>query len=217
VEQGGSGVRVNNINRARCARFYFICSLFKKPVKFKSCSYLKRCDMKKIVSVIGAVSQNGVYGEGEKIPWYIPEDFKHFKMLTTGNTVIMGKGTWESLPKKFRPLPGRDNFVITNTPGYVAEGSTIFASIEQAIDAAKTGKVFCIGGASIWYHAMHDADEAWITVVKQDYPVTKDTRIALDLLRPSDRWQAFSLKEVKRQEQVNDGVPSFEIRHWVKQ
>ena len=72
--------------------------------------------MTKIVAVIGAVSRNGVYGEGDKIPWYIPADFKHFKKLTTEWTVIMGRGTWESLPPKFRPLPHRDNMVITNTP-----------------------------------------------------------------------------------------------------
>ena len=111
--------------------------------------------MTKKVTVIAAVSQNGVYGEGEKIPWYIPEDFKHFKELTIGCTVIMGRGTWESLPPKFRPLPHRDNIVITNTPSYEAKSATIFASVEQAVAASKTEKVFCIGGVSIWYPAMY--------------------------------------------------------------
>lgn len=169
------------------------------------------------VIVIGAVSQNGVYGEGASIPWRIREDFKHFKDITTGHTVIMGKGTWLSLPEKFRPLPGRTNSVITNTPGFVAVGATIFASLEQAIDAATTEKVFCIGGKDIWYHAMSLADEAWITVVHKNYPITKGvTRLAYDLVHPSETWEGFFSKEKKTPENQNPDEPYFEICHWVK-
>jgi dihydrofolate reductase len=171
----------------------------------------------KNVIVIGAVSQNGVYGEGDIIPWYIPEDFRHFKELTTNWTVVMGRGTWESLPAKFRPLPHRENIVITNTPNYVADGARICASVEQAIEMARTAKVFCIGGAHIWYHAMSLADEAWITVVKRQYKVTPQvTRLAHDLLRPFETWPDFYLAEVKKPEKCSDDIPPFEICHWVK-
>lgn len=171
----------------------------------------------KVVIVIGAVSQNAVYGEGAKIPWYIKQDFKHFKELTTNHTVVMGKGTWDSLPLQFRPLPNRANFVITNTMGYEAPGARIFASLEQAIDAATTEKVFCIGGKNIWYQAMSLADEAWITVVHKDYPITKDTtHLAHDLIRPFERWEDFYLHEKKMPENQNPAEPYFEICHWVK-
>ena len=172
--------------------------------------------MTKKVIVIAAVSVNGVYGEGEIIPWRIFEDIQHFKELTTEWTVIMGRGTWESLPPKFRPLPHRENIVITNTPGYEAKGAIIFASIEQAIRAARTENVFCIGGASIWYHAMHLADEAWITVVKKEYPVTQGvTHCAPELLNPSSKWPSFSFNEMKMEKDAVGVVPGFSIVHWV--
>lgn len=169
------------------------------------------------VIVIAAVSQNGVYGEGQEIPWYIPEDFKHFKELTTEWTVIMGRGTWESLPSKFRPLPNRENMVITNTPGYEAKGAKIYASVEQAIAAARTGKVFCIGGVSIWYHAMSIADEAWITVIKKEYPITPGiTHCAPELRNLASKWTGFSFSEMKVDRGAVGTTPGFSIVHWVK-
>jgi dihydrofolate reductase len=172
--------------------------------------------MTKKVIVIGAVSINGVYGEGNGMLWHIPEDFKHFKELTTEWTVIMGRGTWESLPPKFRPLPHRENIVITNTPNYKAEGATVFASIEQAVMSARTDKVFCIGGASIWYHAMHIADEAWITFIKKEYPITPGvTHCAPELLNPPSKWPSFSFNEMKVEKDALGTIPGFSIVHWV--
>ncbi len=173
--------------------------------------------MGKKVIVIAAVSLNGVYGEGNEIPWRIPEDLKHFKEETTNHSVIMGRGTWESLPPKFRPLPHRENMVITNTPNYKAEGATIFASIEQAIAAATKAKVFCIGGASIWYHAMHIADEAWITLVKKEYPVTKGlTHCAPELRNPPSKWSSFYFDEMKVNKNAEGDIPGFSIVRWVR-
>lgn len=166
--------------------------------------------MKKHIVVIAAVSENGVYGEGNEIPWHLPEDFKHFKEKTTGHTVIMGRKTWESLPLKFRPLPNRHNVVVTTTSNYVASGATISPSIEQAIIGAPTEKVFCIGGASIWYHAMSIADEAFISVVEGDYPVTPDTtHCAKDLLMITTKWLNLKLDSVTR-------FQDFHIEHWKK-
>lgn len=172
--------------------------------------------MTKRITVIAAVSINGVYGEGEKIPWYIPEDFKHFKDLTTEWTVIMGRGTWESLPPKFRPLPYRENIVITTTPGYEAKGARIFSSVEEAIDAARTNNVFCIGGASIWHHAMNIADGVWITLVKEKYPITEGiTHCAPELINPPLKWSHFSFDEMKMDRDRNGSIPGFSIVHWV--
>ncbi len=167
------------------------------------------------ISVIGAVSSNGVYGEGEKIPWYIPEDFKNFKQLTTEWSVIMGRGTWESLPPKFRPLPHRQNLVVTNTPHYQARGAIVCASIEQAIAQASTENVFCIGGINIWYHAMQFADEAWITIVKKEYPITGITRCARELLNPPSTWPAFSFNELVMDKNAEGDIPGFSIVHWI--
>lgn len=165
--------------------------------------------MKKHIAVISAVSQNGVYGEGDKIPWHIPEDVKHFKEITTGHTVVMGRGTWESLPKKFRPLPKRHNMVITNTPNYVADGAVVCRSIEQAIADAPTEKVFCIGGASIWYHAMYFANEAFISVVKGEYQVTPGvTHLAKELLDIETKWSNLRLGSVI-------SFQDFDLQHWV--
>lgn len=166
--------------------------------------------MQKTVIVIGAVSRNGVYGEGNKIPWHSKDDFKQFKEKTTGHTVVMGRGTWESLPPKFRPLPDRDNVVITNTPGYIPEGATVSRSIEQAVADAPTEKVFCIGGVSIWYHAMHFADEAWVSVLKKEYPISVGiTHTAIELLAPYNTWPEFCLKETENYEE-------FILYHWVR-
>lgn len=169
--------------------------------------------MNKTVIVIGAVSQDGVYGVGNSIPWRIKEEMKHFKEQTTGHTVVMGRGTWESLPPNYRPLPNRENAVITNTPGYKAEGAQIFRSIEQAIDAAKTEKVFVIGGHDIWYTAMSLADEALITEVRRDFWENQnDVRLAPELLEPPKKWGLRWVSSV-------DGGPSeipFTIHRWMR-
>jgi dihydrofolate reductase len=107
--------------------------------------------------------------------------------------------------------------VITNTPGYEAKGAKIFASIEQAIAAASTEKVFCIGGASIWYHAMHIADEALITVVKRSYPINPGTtHCAPELINPSSKWPSFRFNDMKMNKDAEGETPGFSIAHWVR-
>lgn len=169
--------------------------------------------VQKKVIVIGAVSQDGVYGLGTRIPWRIPEEMQHFKEQTIGHTVLMGRGTWESLPPKFRPLPHRDNMVITNTPDYVAEGATVYRSIEQGIKAAKTEIVFCIGGHDIWYHAMSLADEAFITEVHKNFWANQpDVRLAEELLDPLKKWE---FQEGSPDQRYECEIP-FTIHHWMK-
>ena len=84
------------------------------------------------LTLIWAQSSSGVIGRGNSIPWHVPEDMARFKELTMGHTVIMGRTTWESLPARFRPLPGRRNVVLTRHADYVADGAEVVSSLEDA-------------------------------------------------------------------------------------
>ena len=91
------------------------------------------------------------------IPWRLPEEQQHFKSLTMGATVVMGRGTWESLPASVRPLPGRRNVVVTRQESYDAPGAEVVSSLEDAL-ARADGDVWVIGGASIYEQALPLAD-----------------------------------------------------------
>ncbi len=120
------------------------------------------------IVVIAAVARNRAIGKDNKLLWHIPEDMARFKTLTAGHTVIMGRKTWESLPPRFRPLPGRRNIVITRQPDYAAPGAELAASLENALKLASTATlVFIIGGEQIYTQAMAIADRLEITEVDQ--------------------------------------------------
>jgi dihydrofolate reductase len=117
--------------------------------------------------LIAAVAKNGVIGANGKLPWHLPEDLKQFKSLTLGHPVIMGRRTWESLGK---PLPGRDNIVISRKPGYAAPGASMAASLEAAIAlCAGESMAFVIGGAEIYAAALPLADGLVLTEIEGDY------------------------------------------------
>ena len=121
--------------------------------------------MREIV-IIAAVARNRVIGRDNQLIWNIPEDMAHFKSLTSGHTVIMGRKTWESLPPRFRPLPGRRNIVISRQADYAAPGAEIANSLENALKLASTAAaVFIIGGEQIYRQAMAVADRLEITEV----------------------------------------------------
>ena len=86
------------------------------------------------ISLVAAVARNGVIGRGGTIPWRLPEDMAHFRELTMGHPVIMGRRTWESLPDRFRPLPGRRNVVVTRNPDWHADGAERAGSLEEALE-----------------------------------------------------------------------------------
>jgi dihydrofolate reductase len=183
------------------------------------CSFEKELGMSQKIAVIGAVSRNGVYGEGGSIPWRIKEDMDYFKRVTSGHVVVMGRGTWESLPKKFRPLPNRLNVVVTNTPHYQAEGAVIASSIKDAIDEAKGRDVFFIGGADIWMSALHVATDAYITVIGKTYPVTETTRLAKELNDLGTHVPAFTLCTVSELfvcEKYDERFLWVSFNHWKK-
>lgn len=118
------------------------------------------------VVIIAAVAKNRVIGKDNQLIWNIPEDMAHFKALTAGHTVIMGRKTWESLPPRFRPLPGRRNIVISRQADYAAPGAEMANSLENALKLVSTAEVvFIIGGEQIYTQAMAVADRLEITEV----------------------------------------------------
>lgn len=120
------------------------------------------------LSLIAAISENNCIGKKNALPWYLPEDLQHFKKLTTGHTVLMGRKTWESIPEKFRPLPNRKNIVITAQANFIVpQKVAVFHSISDAIAAHKHEQVFIIGGAHVYAQTIALADTLYITEVHQ--------------------------------------------------
>lgn len=115
------------------------------------------------VSVIAALARNGVIGIDNRLPWRLPEDLAHFKALTLGHPILMGRKTFESLG---RPLPGRTNVVITRNPDYRPDGCLVAASIPAAIALCGAAEeVFFIGGAELYAQAIPLADRLYLTEV----------------------------------------------------
>jgi dihydrofolate reductase len=123
------------------------------------------------VYLVAAVAANGIIGAGNRMPWHLPEDLKHFKELTLGHPVIMGRKTFESILAALgKPLPGRENIVVSRTPGLEIEGVGIASSIEGAL-AFCIGEpvVFVIGGGEIYRGALPLADGIVMTEIRKDY------------------------------------------------
>jgi dihydrofolate reductase len=119
------------------------------------------------LGLIWAQSPSGVIGRAGGIPWRLPEDQARFKELTLGHTVVMGRLTWESLPSKVRPLPGRRNVVVTRQADYVAEGATVAGSLDEALTDNET---WVIGGERIYALALPIATRCEVTEVEVDLP-----------------------------------------------
>lgn len=121
-----------------------------------------------MISIIVAISENNCIGVKGDLPWNLPEDLKHFKELTSGKVVIMGRKTWESLPEKFRPLPNRKNVVITQQENYkTPENVEVFADISNALKEHENEDVFIMGGGQIYGQTIDLADTLYITKVHQ--------------------------------------------------
>ena len=121
------------------------------------------------ITLIAALARNQVIGDGNRMPWRLPEYLKRFKALTYGHPVIMGRKTWESLG---RPLPGRTNIVVSRSADFSAAGATLAASLEEALaTAAATGsdEIFIIGGAEIYRQALPVVQRLQLTEIDRDY------------------------------------------------
>jgi dihydrofolate reductase len=124
------------------------------------------------ISFVVAVSRNGVIGRNGGLPWHISTDLKRFKAITMGKPLVMGRKTWESLPKK--PLPGRVNIVITRQKNYRAEGAIVVTDVPSALEAAGEAEEICvIGGGEIFDMFLPQTDRIYLTEV--DLEVEGDT------------------------------------------
>jgi dihydrofolate reductase len=117
------------------------------------------------LALIAAVAANGVIGRDNALPWRLPEDLKHFRRLTTGHRIVMGRKTFESIG---RPLPERDNVVLTRDTAFAAPGCRVVSTLDEAV-AGASGTVFCIGGAEIYRLALPQARWLHLTEIDRDF------------------------------------------------
>ena len=119
------------------------------------------------IYLVAAVASNGIIGANGALPWRLPEDLQHFKRITMGHPVIMGRKTWESLAG---PLPGRDNIVVTRTAGYEAPGASVASSLEAALALCLGEPVaFVIGGSSLFAESLPLAAGLVMTEIYKDF------------------------------------------------
>lgn len=120
------------------------------------------------ITLIAAVSENGVIGRGNALPWHLPADLQRFKQLTLGHAVVMGRKTWESIR---RPLPHRRNIVLSSSPGFHPVGATVVPTFGAAIEAARDlAELFAIGGSRVFEVALPLTDRLEITRVHASVP-----------------------------------------------
>ena len=145
------------------------------------------------VALIWAQSSSGVIGRDGGIPWRLPEDLARFKELTMGHTVVMGRRTWDSLPARFRPLPGRRNIVLTRNPHYRAEGAEVVTVIADALNGSNT---WVIGGSEVYHQALPVATRCEVTEVDIDLRLEDEDALAPALgeswLGTAGDWQDSS-------------------------
>lgn len=126
------------------------------------------------IGLVWAEARDGVIGADGGMPWHVPEDMAHFRAVTASHDVVMGRRTWESLPPRFRPLPGRRNIVVTRSDSWAAEGAERAGSLDEALQLAGGDEVWVIGGGMLYAEAVHRADV--LEVTRLDLAVGGDTR-----------------------------------------
>ncbi|PPG25878.1 dihydrofolate reductase [Pseudoclavibacter sp. RFBG4] len=159
------------------------------------------------VGLVWAQARGGVIGAEGGIPWHVPEDLAHFKAVTLKHPVIMGRKTWDSLPERFRPLPGRRNIVVTRQADWAAEGAERAGSLEEALTLAGTGTdadadananadadVWVMGGGELYREAIARADRLEVTEIDLDVPGDayapdwSGEEWSVDAREPSEGW-----------------------------
>ena len=120
--------------------------------------------------LIYARARNNVIGKNGDLPWHLPEDLAHFKRTTLGQAVVMGRITWESIPEKFRPLPGRRNVVVSRQADYIATGAAVVTSLQAALALFPADEVvWLIGGAQLYAQALPLASHLVVTEIDADF------------------------------------------------
>ena len=160
-----------------------------------------------LISLIAAVAANGAIGKDNDLLFNDPRDQKHFRATTLGCPVIMGRRTWDSLPERFRPLPGRRNIVVTRQAEWQATGAEVAHSLAEAMallgDAAAVPKAFVMGGGQLYAEALPLADELELTEVNATFEA--------DTFFPA--WPREAFDEVRRESHPGtpEGGPRFDF------
>ena len=153
-----------------------------------------------MLALIAAVARNRAIGKDNRLLCHLPEDLRRFREITRGKPVVMGRKTWESLPEKFRPLPGRHNLVLSSDPSYVAPGATLAGSLGEALAlAGEADEVFIIGGADLYRQALPLAGRLYLTELAEDF----DGDAFFPEIAPGE-W-----REISRQTPENTSGPDF--------
>ena len=158
------------------------------------------------VNIIVAIGKDGAIGRNGDLIWKIPEDLKRFKALTTGHPVIMGRKTWESLPKK--PLPNRRNIVVTRQKDFQAEGAETANSINEAMKLVEGEDAFIIGGAEIYKEFLPYATRLYLTLVDESCK-DADSYLHIDL---SQEWIPA---EESPEQQTSQGL-TYRYRNYIR-
>ena len=164
------------------------------------------------IVMIACAARNNVIGSGPDIPWSIREEFKHFTELTMGSPCIMGDVTYESLQPKYKPLPGRENIVLTLDPAYNPEGVTLFRDFDEAMDYSrglKAARAFICGGASIYRLAMGLADTLELTRLDRDY----EGDSTFPVVDP-EIWSLDATEEASGMDRKSGETVTFEYQTW---
>lgn len=157
-----------------------------------------------MIALVVAYGGNRVIGRDGGLPWHLPGDMKHFRELTAGGTVVMGRKTYESIPERFRPLPGRRNLVLTRN-GFRDAGAETFPDLAAALEAAGDD-CFVIGGGETYRQALPLADRVYATVVEGDFE--GDTFFP-EL--PADEWELLEAGEP-----IGENGHVFEFRTYAR-
>ncbi len=156
-----------------------------------------------MIGCIWAQSLDRVIGDGRDMPWHIPEDLRHFKEITMGQPVVMGRKTWESLPARFRPLPGRENFVLSHRePGDWSAGATVIRELPA--------EGWVMGGGEIYAATVADADVLEVTIVD----ATFTDQLGDSAVYAPDIPDTFTLERESDWQQGD--THRFRFQRWVK-
>lgn len=123
--------------------------------------------MQKQITLIAALGKNRCIGFAGQIPWHLPAELQHFKQVTMGKTIVMGRKTWQAIG---RPLPGRQNIVISRNPDFVAPGAVLSTSLSQAVDVAEHQEIMVIGGGQLYALALPQAQRMVLTLIELEPP-----------------------------------------------
>ena len=159
-----------------------------------------------MISIIVAASENDVIGDKGKIPWYLPRDLKHFANLTRGHTIVMGRKTYDSILAHLgKPLPDRENIIVTTQKDFKAPGCVVVNSLEEAMEKTKGKNVFIAGGANIYELALPYAHKLYLTRVHAKF--NGDTKLPYI---NHEHW-----REVKKEFHPRDEKNKFDLTFYL--